>query len=121
MPDSAKISPLVWGVILAATAVAVSTWRFGSIFLLQFFISPFQFFSLPGMSHACYVGPVGVYPSMSISIADTDAGGNSQLPLAANGFSIVFIASALFKNDNSTIGSSLISNTRPPWMECPAI
>src|SRR5262245_13344887 len=63
----------------------------------------------------------GVYPSMSISIADTDAGGNSQPPLAANGFSIVFIASALFKNDNSTIGSSLISNTRPPLMACPAI
>jgi len=65
MPDSAKISPLVWGVILAATAVAVSTWRFGSIFLLQFFISPFQFFSLPLWLIALYAVRTGKMPVRS--------------------------------------------------------
>src|SRR5439155_3239938 len=51
------------------------------------------------------------YP-ISSSTADTDAAGNSQTPPALRGFSTVFITSALFRYDNSTVGSALISKTR---------
>jgi hypothetical protein len=62
-----------------------------------------------------------IQPPISNSMADTDAAGNSQLPFVVNGFAIVFITAALFRKDNSTIGSSLISNTRPLRMELRAI
>ena len=44
---SARIPPLVSAGIAAVVALAVPTWRFGSQFLRQFFISPFQFFIIP--------------------------------------------------------------------------
>src|SRR5437868_3657085 len=42
-----KVPPLVWGAILIVASLAFPTWKFGHRFLLQFFISPFQFFILP--------------------------------------------------------------------------
>src|SRR2546430_9194044 len=45
------------------------------------------------------------FPAISSSTADSEAAGNSQTPSAANGFSSVFITSALFKYDSSTVGS----------------
>jgi hypothetical protein len=44
---SARIPSVVWAGIVALVALAVPTWRFGRPFLLQFFVSPFQFFIVP--------------------------------------------------------------------------
>ena len=38
-----KVPPLVWGAILIAASLAFPTSKFGSRFLLQFWVSPFQF------------------------------------------------------------------------------
>src|SRR5213083_2947925 len=42
-----KVPPLAWGAILVAASLAFPTWKFGRGFLLQFWVSPFQFFILP--------------------------------------------------------------------------
>jgi hypothetical protein len=63
--SSARIPPLAWGAIAALAALAVATWRFGRPFLLQFFVSPFQFFIIPLWLLAYYGVRTGAMPVRS--------------------------------------------------------
>ena len=63
--SSARIPPVVWGGIAALAALAVPTWRFGRPFLLQFFVSPFQFFIVPLWLLAWYSVWTGAMPMRS--------------------------------------------------------
>jgi hypothetical protein len=63
--SSPRIPPLVWAGSLALVALAVPTWRFGHQFLLQFFVSPFQFFILPLWLLALYSVWTGSMPMRS--------------------------------------------------------
>jgi len=60
-----RIPALAWGVIAALVALAVPTWNFGSPFLRQFFISPFQFFIIPLWLVAYYSVRTGKMPMRS--------------------------------------------------------
>jgi hypothetical protein len=60
-----RIPPVVWAGIVALGALAVPTWRFGRQFLLQFFISPFQFFIVPLWLLAYFSVRTGVMPMRS--------------------------------------------------------
>src|SRR5712692_2610013 len=62
---SARISHVVWGGIVVLVALAVPTWRFGRQFLLQFFVSPFQFFIVPLWLLAYFSVRTGVMPMRS--------------------------------------------------------
>ena len=62
---SARIPPVIWGSIVALVALAVPTWRFGRQFLLQFFVSPFQFFIIPLWLFAYFCVRTGVMPMRS--------------------------------------------------------
>src|SRR5436309_14466698 len=62
---SARIRPVVWAGIVALVALAVPTWRFGRQFLLQFFVSPFQFFIVPLWLLAYFSLRTGVMPMRS--------------------------------------------------------
>jgi hypothetical protein len=62
---SARISPVVWAGIVAFVALAVPTWTFGRPFLLQFFVSPFQFFIVPLWLLAYFSVRTGVMPLRS--------------------------------------------------------
>ena len=53
------------------------------------------------------------------SIAETDAAGNSKVLLDGHAFSRVCMTSALFKEESSTVGSAVISKTRPLTMFFP--
>jgi hypothetical protein len=63
--SSPRIPPVVWAGSLALVALAVPTWRFGRQFLLQFFVSPFQFFIVPLWLLAYYSVRTGVMPMRS--------------------------------------------------------
>ena len=63
--SEARIPSVIWFGIVAFVALAVSTWRFGRPFLLQFFVSPFQFFILPLWLLAYYSVRTGVMPMRS--------------------------------------------------------
>jgi hypothetical protein len=41
------MKPLLLSVGLALIGLSVPTWKFGARFLIQFFVSPFQFFIAP--------------------------------------------------------------------------
>ena len=60
-----KVPPLGWGAILIAVSLAFPTWKFGSRFLLQFFVSPFQFFILPLWLLAYFSVRTGIMPMRS--------------------------------------------------------
>ncbi len=62
---SVRIPPVVWGVSVGVVALALPTWRFGRQFLLQFFVSPFQFFIVPFWLLAFYSVRTGVMPMRS--------------------------------------------------------
>jgi hypothetical protein len=62
---SARIPPVVWAGMVAITALAVPTWKFGRGFLLQFFISPFQFFIIPLWLLAYFSVRTGIMPMRS--------------------------------------------------------
>ena len=62
---SPRIPPIIWAGIVALVALAVSTWRFGRPFLLQFFVSPFQFFIVPLWLLAYFSVRTGVMPLRS--------------------------------------------------------
>jgi hypothetical protein len=59
------VPPLVWGAILVAVSVAYPAWKFGRPFLLQFFVSPFQFFILPLWLLAYFSVRTGIMPMKS--------------------------------------------------------
>lgn len=63
--SSARIPPVICAGLVALGALAVPTWKFGSPFLLQFFISPFQFFIIPLWLFAYYCVRTGVMPLRS--------------------------------------------------------
>ena len=63
--SSARIPRIIWAVIAALAALAVPTWRFGRPFLLQFFVSPFQFFIIPLWLIAYYSVRTGAMPMRS--------------------------------------------------------
>ena len=75
-----KVPPLVWGAILIAASLAFPTWKFGRSFLLQFFISPFQFFILPLWLYAYLSVRTGIMPMRSGPALrrDQDPGGFRQ-------------------------------------------
>ena len=56
---------IVWAAIVALVALAMPTWRFGRGFLLQFFVSPFQFFIVPLWLLAYFSVRTGVMPMRS--------------------------------------------------------
>jgi hypothetical protein len=62
---SARIPIVIWGSIVALVALAVPTWKFGRPFLLQFFVSPFQFFIVPLWLLAYFSVRTGVMPLRS--------------------------------------------------------
>ena len=62
---SRKIPPLVWGAVLVAASLAFPTWKFGRRFLLQFWVSPFQFFILPLWLLAYFSVRTGIMPMRS--------------------------------------------------------
>ncbi|MBI3549240.1 MAG: hypothetical protein HY078_09390 [Elusimicrobia bacterium] len=60
-----RIFPLVLGAVLVAASLALPTWRFGRRFLLQFFVSPFQFFIVVPWFFAVYGLRTGTMPMKS--------------------------------------------------------
>jgi hypothetical protein len=62
---SPRIPPVIWAGIVALVALAVPTWSFGRPFLLQFFVSPFQFFIVPLWLLAYFSVRTGVMPLRS--------------------------------------------------------
>lgn len=62
---SPRGAPVIWAGILAVVALAVPTWRFGRQFLLQFFVSPLQFFIIPLWLLAYFSVRSGVMPLRS--------------------------------------------------------
>jgi hypothetical protein len=62
---SPKVPPLVRGAILVVASLAFPTWKFGRGFLLQFFVSPFQFFILPLWLLAYFSVRTGIMPMKS--------------------------------------------------------
>ena len=62
---SARIPPVIRAGVVALVALAVPTWRFGRTFLLQFFVSPFQFFIVPLWLLAYFSVRSGVMPMRS--------------------------------------------------------
>ena len=62
---SARIPRVIWAAIVALVALAVPTYRFGRPFLLQFFVSPFQFFIIPLWLLAYFSVRRGVMPMRS--------------------------------------------------------
>ena len=62
---SSSTRPLAWVAIVALAALAVPTWKFGSPFLRQFFVSPFQLFIIPLWLLAYYSLRTGVMPARS--------------------------------------------------------
>jgi hypothetical protein len=62
---SGRIPTVLWAGAIALVAIAVPTWRFGRPFLLQFFVSPFQFFIIPLWLLAYYSVLTGRMPMRS--------------------------------------------------------
>lgn len=57
-----RVPLVVWGGAVMLAALAAPTWRFGRGFLLQFFVSPFQFFIVPLWALAYFSVRSGVMP-----------------------------------------------------------
>jgi hypothetical protein len=62
---SLRIPPVVWTGTVAVVSLAIPTWKFGSKFLVQFFVSPLQFFILPLWLLAYFSVRTGVMPMRS--------------------------------------------------------
>jgi ABC-type dipeptide/oligopeptide/nickel transport system permease component len=60
-----RMKPLLLSVGLALIGLSVPTWKFGARFLIQFFVSPFQFFIAPLWLLAYYAVRTGVMPMKS--------------------------------------------------------
>ena len=60
-----EVQVVIWAAIVALVALAMPTWRFGRGFLLQFFVSPFQFFIVPLWLLAYFSVRTGVMPMRS--------------------------------------------------------
>ena len=59
---ASPLLPAAWLVLAALVSIAVLTWKFGSRFLVQFFVSPFQFFILAPWALALFSIKTGIMP-----------------------------------------------------------
>ena len=62
---ASPLRPAAWLVLAALISIAVLTWKFGVRFLLQFFVSPFQFFILVPWAFALFSIKTGTVPLRS--------------------------------------------------------
>ena len=62
---ASPLRPAAWLVLAALVSIAVLSWKFGSTFLIQFFISPFQFFIVAPWALALFSIKTGTMPLRS--------------------------------------------------------
>ena len=62
---TSPLRPAAWLVLAALVSIVVLTWKFGSKFLVQFFVSPFQFFIVLPWAFALFSIKTGVMPLKS--------------------------------------------------------
>jgi hypothetical protein len=62
---ASPLRPAAWLALAALFSIAVLTWKFGSRFLIQFFVSPFQFFIVVPWVFALFSIKTGTMPLKS--------------------------------------------------------
>ena len=63
--ETSRLRPAAWLVLAAVVSIALLTWKFGSRFLVQFFLSPFQFFIVVPCAVALFAIKTGTMPLKS--------------------------------------------------------
>ena len=62
---AASLGPAAWLVLAALVSIAALTWKFGNRFLIQFFVSPLQFFIVIPWALALFSIKTGTMPVKS--------------------------------------------------------
>ena len=62
---ASPLRPALWLILAALAAISIGAWKFGGRFLVQFFLSPFQFFILVPLALALFSLKTGIMPLKS--------------------------------------------------------